>query len=207
MGGMAAQIPIKNDDVANNKALSLVQQDKEREVTDGHDGTWVAHPGLVPIARDIFDRCMPTPNQIQKQLEKLMVTKAELTAIPEGTRTEKGFRHNINVTLGYLDSWLRGVGCVPLYNLMEDAATAEISRAQLWQWLRHDAKLEDGRTIDAQLVKQTIAAETERRLIRAGSVVNRLPEAAELLTKFALEENMSDFLTLDAYDKLVSGGY
>ncbi|VDM63473.1 unnamed protein product [Angiostrongylus costaricensis] len=191
MGGMAAQIPIKNDDVANTKALALVQQDKEREANDGHDGTWVAHPGLVPIARNVFDKCMPTPNQIQKQLEKLMVTNAELTAIPEGTRTENGFRHNINITLGYLDSWLRGIGCVPLYNLMEDAATAEIN----------------GRTIDAQLVKQTIAAETERRLIRAGSVVNKLPEAAELLEKFALEETMSDFLTLDAYDKLVSEGH
>ncbi|VDO16297.1 unnamed protein product [Haemonchus placei] len=130
---------------------------------------------------------MPTPNQIDKQLQGFFATNQELTAIPEGTRTEHGFRHNISVTLdgfyvdgkkgiqvlGYLDSWLRGVGCVPLYNLMEDAATAEISRSQLWQWLRHDARLEDGRTIDAQLVKQTIAAETERRLIRAGSVVSR----------------------------------
>ncbi|CAJ0588130.1 unnamed protein product [Cylicocyclus nassatus] len=207
MGGMAAQIPIKNDEVANGKALALVRQDKEREATDGHDGTWVAHPGLVPIARQVFDDCMPSANQIQKQLEGVMATNADLTAIPEGTRTDHGFRHNISVTLGYLDSWLRGVGCVPLYNLMEDAATAEISRAQLWQWLRHDARLEDGRTVDAQLVKQTIAAETERRLIRAGSVVSRLPEAAELLEKFALEEEMSDFLTLDAYDKLVSEGH
>ncbi|ETN78985.1 malate synthase A, partial [Necator americanus] len=228
MGGMAAQIPIKNDEVANGKALALVRQDKEREATDGHDGTWVAHPGLVHVARQVFDAHMPSANQIQKQYENLVTTKEDLTAIPEGTRTENGFRHNISVTLGYLDSWLRGVGCVPLYNLMEDAATAEISRAQLWQWLRHDARLEgkfrkgrgqgcewlgfdggipDGRTIDAQLVKQTIAAETERRLIRAGSIVSRLPEAAELLEKFALEENMSDFLTLDAYDKLVSEGH
>lgn len=207
MGGMAAQIPIKNDEVANSKAFALVQQDKEREVTDGHDGTWVAHPGLVPIARQVFDDRMPTPNQLKKQLESFVATKSDLTAIPEGTRTEAGFRHNINVTLGYLDSWLRGVGCVPLYNLMEDAATAEISRAQLWQWLKHDARLEDGRTIDEQMVKQTIAAETERRLIRAGSVVSRLPEAAELLEKLALEERMSDFLTLDAYDKLVSEGH
>ncbi|VDO27591.1 unnamed protein product [Haemonchus placei] len=207
MGGMAAQIPIKNDEVANSKALALVHQDKDREVIDGHDGTWVAHPGLVQIAKRIFDEHMPTPNQIDKQLQGFFATNQELTAIPEGTRTEHGFRHNISVTLGYLDSWLRGVGCVPLYNLMEDAATAEISRSQLWQWLRHDARLEDGRTIDAQLVKQTIAAETERRLIRAGSVVSRLPEAAELLEKFALEEQMSDFLTLDAYDKLVSEGH
>ncbi|KAK6053322.1 putative malate synthase A, partial [Cooperia oncophora] len=193
--------------VANSKALALVHQDKEREATDGHDGTWVAHPGLVPIAKKVFDELMPTANQIEKQLQSFSVTNQDMTAIPEGTRTDQGFRHNISVTLGYLDSWLRGVGCVPLYNLMEDAATAEISRSQLWQWLRHDARLEDGRTIDAQLVKQTIAAETERRLIRAGSVVSRLPEAAELLEKFALEEHMSDFLTLDAYDKLVSEGH
>ncbi|CAD6198398.1 unnamed protein product [Caenorhabditis auriculariae] len=207
MGGMAAQIPIKHDSVANEKALAMVRADKEREATDGHDGTWVAHPGLVPLAKQVFDDLMPTPNQIQKLLGNPMATSAELTAIPEGTRTDAGFRQNISVTLGYLDSWLRGVGCVPLYNLMEDAATAEISRAQLWQWLRHDAKLEDGRTIDANLVKQTIAAEAERRQIRAGSVVNRIPEAAELLEKFATEERMSDFLTLDAYDKLVSDGY
>ena len=150
---------------------------------------------------------MKDSNQIQKQLTNFNTTNKELTAIPEGTRTEAGFRHNINVTLGYLDSWLRGVGCVPLYNLMEDAATAEISRAQLWQCMRHDAKLEDGRVIDANMIKQTIAAETERRLIRAGSVVSKLPEAAELLERFATEEHMSDFLTLSAYDKLVSEGH
>ncbi|EGT58826.1 CBN-ICL-1 protein [Caenorhabditis brenneri] len=207
MGGMAAQIPIKHDQVANDKAFALVRADKEREVTDGHDGTWVAHPGLVPLAKGVFDQMMPKPNQINKILSRSPCTKEDLTVIPEGSRTEAGFRHNISVTLGYLDSWLRGTGCVPLYNLMEDAATAEISRAQLWQWLHHDAKLEDGRTIDAGLVKQTIAAESERRLIRAGSVVNRIPEAAELLEKFVTEEKMSDFLTTDAYDRLVSEGY
>lgn len=120
----------------------MVRQDKEREATDGHDGTWVAHPGLVPLAKDVFDSLMKQPNQIQKHLKNINTSRKELTEIPEGTRTETGFRHNINVSLGYLDSWLRGVGCVPLYNLMEDAATAEISRAQLWQWLKHDAKLE-----------------------------------------------------------------
>ncbi|TKR87391.1 hypothetical protein L596_011794 [Steinernema carpocapsae] len=206
MGGMAAQIPIKHDSTANDKAFAMVRADKEREATDGHDGTWVAHPGLVPVAMDIFNKVLPGPNQIAKQLASFNATNADLTAIPEGTRTEAGFRHNISVTLGYLDHWLRGVGCVPLYNLMEDAATAEISRAQLWQWLRHEAKLEDGTVIDVPLVKQTIAAETERRLIRAGSVVNRLPEASELLEKFVTEGDMSDFLTLDAYDRLVSEG-
>ncbi|KAH7729924.1 hypothetical protein AAVH_02403 [Aphelenchoides avenae] len=197
MGGMAAQIPIKHDPVANEKALAAVRADKEREVTDGHDGTWVAHPGLVPLAKEVFDRGMSGPNQISKQLGNYQPSKEELTAIPEGTITEFGFRRNISVTLGYMDSWLRGVGCVPLYNLMEDAATAEISRAQLWQWLRHEARIDQGETITPNMVKQTIAAETERRMIRAGSVVNRLPEAAELLEKFVLEDELSDFLTLE----------
>ena len=206
MGGMAAQIPIKHDQQANEKALALVKADKEREATDGHDGTWVAHPGLVPIAEQTFNSLLAGPNQIDKRLPSFSVTNKDLTAIPDGTRTEEGFRRNISVTLGYLDSWLRGVGCVPLYNLMEDAATAEISRAQLWQWLHHEAKLDDGRPVDLNLMKMTIAAETERRLIRAGSVVNRIPEAAELLEKFVQEKELSDFLTLDAYDKLVSEG-
>ncbi|KAI1717656.1 malate synthase domain-containing protein [Ditylenchus destructor] len=206
MGGMAAQIPIKHDQAANDKAIAAVRADKEREASDGHDGTWVAHPGLVNMAQDVFDGVLTGPNQIGRQLNSYDASSKDLTVVPDGTRTDFGFRRNISVTLGYLDSWLRGVGCVPLYNLMEDAATAEISRAQLWQWLRHEARLEDGRTIDPNLVKQTIAAETERRLIRSGSVVNRLPEASELLEKFVLEPELSDFLTLDAYDKLVSEG-
>ncbi|VDK19638.1 unnamed protein product [Anisakis simplex] len=206
MGGMAAQIPIKNDQIANRKALAFVKQDKEREATDGHDGTWVAHPDLVKVARDVFDTTMPQQNQIDKLLNSVSVTSEDLTAIPEGTRTERSFRHNIAVTLGYMDSWLSGVGCVPLYNLMEDAATAEISRAQLWQWLHHEAKFENGRTIDVEMVRQTIAAEMELRMIRAGSVVNRIPEAAELIEKLVTEPELSEFLTLDAYDKLVSEG-
>lgn len=206
MGGMAAQIPIRHDEIANSKALALVRADKEREATDGHDGTWVAHPGLVPIAKEVFDNIMPSSNQIDKILS-ITTTNKDLTAVPKGTRSEAGFRKNISVTLSYLDSWLRGIGCVPLYNLMEDAATAEISRAQLWQWLRHDAKLEDGRTIDPSMVRETIAAELERKMIRAGSVVTKLPQAAEMLEKFATEEELSDFLTLDAYDKLVAEGH
>ncbi|CAK5112379.1 unnamed protein product [Meloidogyne enterolobii] len=207
MGGMAAQIPIKHDQTANEEALKAVRKDKEREASDGHDGTWVAHPGLVPVAQAVFDAHMKDGhNQILKQLPDFFTDNQRLTSPPEGVRTEAGFRRNISITLGYLDSWLRGTGCVPLYNLMEDAATAEISRAQLWQWLRHEARLEDGRTVDPQLVKMTIASETERRLVRAGSVVNRIPEASELLEKFVLEPELSDFLTLDAYDKLVSEG-
>ncbi|KAL3087146.1 hypothetical protein niasHS_005385 [Heterodera schachtii] len=206
MGGMAAQIPIKHDMAANETALGAVRKDKEREASDGHDGTWVAHPGLVPIAREVFDQIMQGPNQIGKQLQSFETDNKRLTMAPEGVRTEAGFRRNISITLGYMDNWLRGIGCVPLYNLMEDAATAEISRTQLWQWARHEARLEDGRTVDPQLVKMTIASETERRLVRAGSVVNRIPEASELLEKFVLEPELSDFLTLDAYDKLVSEG-
>ncbi|KAI6185424.1 Malate synthase [Aphelenchoides besseyi] len=206
MGGMAAQIPIKHDESANNKAMAAVRADKEREATDGNDGSWVAHPGLVPLAMQIYDGILKGPNQIDKQLPSFNTDAKTLTEVPEGTRTEYGFRRNISVSLGYLDSYLRGVGCVPLYNLMDDAATVEISRSLLWQWLKHEAKLEDGRTVDPNLVKQTIMAETERRLIRAGSVVNRIPEAAELLEKAVLSEEMPDFLTLDAYDKLVSEG-
>ncbi|CAJ0581900.1 unnamed protein product, partial [Mesorhabditis spiculigera] len=206
MGGMAAQIPIRGDAAANQKALAMVRADKEREATDGHDGTWVAHPGLVPLAKEVFDGVMQSPNQIEKTLN-WAATKEDLTAVPKGARSEAGFRRNVAVNLGYMDSWLRGVGCVPLYNLMEDAATAEISRAQLWQWVRHDAKLDDGRAIDSKLVKDTINAELEKRLIRAGSVVNRLPEAAELLEQFVCEDKLSDFLTLAAYDKLVSEGH
>ncbi|EYC31659.1 hypothetical protein Y032_0003g1173 [Ancylostoma ceylanicum] len=235
-------------EVANGKAISLVRQDKEREATDGHDGTWVAHPGLVPIARQVFDECMPTPNQLHKQLESLLTTKADLTAIPEGTRTEAGFRHNISVTLGKTRPLkIHGIYKNPYFQDILTHGSA-VSAASLsttsWKTLpqqksaapsfgngsstTRDSKVgaegaigceslrfsdcdrvffADGRTVDAQLVKQTIAAETERRLIRAGSVVSRLPEAAELLEKFALEENMSDFLTLDAYDKLVSEGH
>lgn len=206
MGGMAAQIPIKHDQSANEAALTAVRRDKEREANDGHDGTWVAHPGLVSLATEVFDSIMTTPNQLTKLPKVSDIDNMQLTLPPDGARTEKGFRRNVSITLGYMDNWLRGTGCVPLYNLMEDAATAEISRSQLWQWNRHEARLEDGRTIDPQLVKQVIAMETERRLIRAGSVVNRIAEASELLEKFVLEPELSDFLTLNAYDKLVSEG-
>ncbi len=143
IGGMSAFIPIKSDPVANDTAIAQVRADKEREATDGHDGTWVAHPGLVPVAKEVFDRIMPQPNQISKQLPDFQATAAELLAIPTGTITYNGLKHNIAVGLGYLEAWMRGTGCVPLFNLMEDAATAEISRAQLWQWVHHHAVLQD----------------------------------------------------------------
>ena len=162
MGGMAAQIPIKNDVEANDAALAKVRADKLREVQDGHDGTWVAHPALVPIAKAIFDEHMTTPNQIEKQLEALVVTEDDLLKHPEGTLTEAGLRQNISVGIQYIESWLRGVGCVPLYNLMEDAATAEISRAQLWQWIKHEASLEDGRTVTPALFQSTLTEEMQK---------------------------------------------
>ena len=156
MGGMSALIPIKSDPVANERALAGVLADKEREATDGHDGTWVAHPGLVPIALEVFNRVMPQPNQISKQLPDYHATAADLLQIPTGSITAAGLRQNVAVGLGYVEAWLRGIGCVPLFNLMEDAATAEISRAQLWQWVHHNAKLEDGRPVTTALVEQTI---------------------------------------------------
>src|ERR1700760_273455 len=151
MGGMSAYIPIKSDPVANEKAIAQVRADKEREASDGHDGTWVAHPGLVPVAMEIFNRLMPGPNQIEKKLANFHATAADLLEAPKGEITEAGVRQNIAVGLGYQEAWLRGIGCVPLFNLMEDAATAEISRAQLWQWIHHNAHLDDGRAVTLDL--------------------------------------------------------
>ncbi len=150
MGGMSALIPIKSDPAANEKAIAGVRADKEREATDGHDGTWVAHPGLVPVALEVFDRVMPQANQIDKQLTDYTTTAADLLQVPAGNITEAGVRQNVAVGLGYIEAWLRGIGCVPLFNLMEDAATAEISRAQLWQWIHHHAKLNDGRAVTVE---------------------------------------------------------
>src|SRR5579862_758629 len=163
MGGMSAYIPIKTDPVANEKAIAQVKADKEREASDGHDGTWVAHPGLVPVAMEVFDRLMPQPNQISKQLPDFHPTAADLLRVPDGQITEAGLKQNVAVGLGYLEAWLRGIGCVPLFNLMEDAATAEISRAQLWQWIHNQAKLSDGRVVDAPMVESLIANELSRQ--------------------------------------------
>src|SRR6478672_4983904 len=162
MGGMAAQIPIKNDPEANEKALDKVRQDKLREVNAGHDGTWVAHPGLVPIAKDIFDKYMPSPNQITSERNRLSVKAEDLLAVPAGNITEQGLRWNIDVGMQYLLSWIQGLGCVPIYNLMEDAATAEICRAQVWQWIRHSSKLDDGRPITREMVADFIGERKEQ---------------------------------------------
>jgi len=203
MGGMAAQIPIKNDPVANEKALDKVRQDKLREVKAGHDGTWVAHPGLVPIAKAIFDEYMKTPNQIHVKREEVSVSAKDLLAVPTGEITEAGLRLNINVGLQYLEAWLRGNGCVPIYNLMEDAATAEISRAQVWQWVRHQAKLADGRAISRDLVVQTIQEELEKLKAMLGAERfqnGKFELASQLFERMMTSPTFDEFLTLKAYE-------
>jgi malate synthase len=208
MGGMAAQIPIKDDPVANQQALDKVRADKDREATDGHDGTWVAHPGLVPIAKDVFDGLMPERNQMARKRQDVNVTAADLLTVPDGPVTETGLRQNINVGIGYLEAWLRGNGCVPLYNLMEDAATAEISRAQVWQQIRHKARLhDDGRLIDKALCRKLIDEELEKTKQLVGEARfkgGRYKEAAAMFRQLIEAKSFPEFLTLPAYDWLVA---
>ena len=195
MGGMAAQIPIKNDPAANDAALERVRQDKLREVKAGHDGTWLAHPGLIPIAKAVFDEYMTTPNQIHVKREDVHVVAEDLLRVHEGQITEQGLRLNVDVGIQYIESWLRGNGCVPIYNLMEDAATAEISRTQVWQWLRHGAKLNDGRQITADMVREIVAS----MLQRPGWDGGKFPQAAALFEQLSLSADLKEFLTLEAY--------
>jgi malate synthase len=203
MGGMAAQIPIRDDPAANEVAMEKVRADKQREAGDGHDGTWVAHPGLVAIAKDIFDREMPQPNQIARKRQDVHVAASDLLAVPKGTITEAGLRQNLNVGIGYIEAWLRGIGCVPLYNLMEDAATAEISRAQIWQWIRHRAKLEDGRVVDATLCRKVLDEELAKLRQPAGPEA-RYAEAASLVHQLIEAPGFPAFLTLPAYDMITA---
>ncbi len=205
MGGMAAQIPIKNDPVANDAAMAKVRADKEREVAEGHDGTWVAHPGLVALAKEVFDKGMPEANQIARKRQDVHVGAADLLKVPTGEVTEAGLRSNINVGLGYVESWLRGLGCVPLYNLMEDAATAEISRSQVWQWIRHSAKLADGRTVDRALAAKVLDEELAK-LKGSAPAGNRYDDAARLFRDMIEAEHFVEFLTLQAYEQLVQEG-
>jgi malate synthase A len=202
MGGMAAQIPIKNDPAANEAALEKVRQDKLREVRAGHDGTWVAHPALVPIAKAIFDAEMPKANQIGSRRAVRPITREMLLELPTGTRTEAGLRQNISVGVQYLEAWLRGSGCVPLNDLMEDAATAEISRTQIWQWIAHGSKLEDGRTVTRELVERILDEEIGR-LGERGAI----REARRIFETVATEPRLADFLTVPAYDTLVGDGH
>ncbi len=205
MGGMAAYIPNKNDAAANEKALAQVHADKVREASDGHDGTWVAHPGLVAVAKEVFDKYMPGPNQIDRKLEDVHVTAADLLQVPVFPVTEAGLRQNVAVGIGYLESWLRGTGCVPLFNLMEDAATAEISRAQLWQWLHHHVRLNDGRALSPELYKQTVEEELAKFCESVGQSQfekGRYSDAAQLLTEMIQSPKFVEFLTLPAYERL-----
>jgi malate synthase len=205
MGGMAAQIPIRNNPEANAQALAKVLADKEREAADGHDGTWVAHPGLVPVALQAFDRHMPGPNQIARQREDVVTTAAELLAAPAGTITEAGVRTNLSVGLQYLEAWLGGLGCVPLYSLMEDAATAEISRAQLWQWLQGGAVLADGRPVTAALYDTLLAEELVKIEAEVGAARyarGHYPQAVQLFMGMIKSSRLDEFLTLPAYELL-----
>jgi malate synthase len=207
MGGMSAFIPIKTDPVANEKALAQVRADKEREASDGHDGTWVAHPGLVPVALEVFDRIMPGANQIGKQLPDFRVTAEDLLQVPEGSITEAGVRQNVAVGLGYVEAWLRGIGCVPLFNLMEDAATAEISRAQLWQWVHHHAVMDDGLPVTVEMVDAVIEDELERAKAAVDSVrYAAYVRAAELMRELVRAPKFMDFLTVPAYERVLAEG-
>jgi malate synthase len=206
MGGMSAYIPVRGDEAANERAFGQVRADKEREATDGHDGTWVAHPGLVPVALEVFDRVMPQPNQIDRKRADVHVTAADLLELPGGTITEAGLRTNIRVGIQYIAAWLGGQGAVPLYNLMEDAATAEISRAQVWQWIHHlKGILEDGRKVTVELFHALM--DEEMAQLRAGKGEPRyspenLERAARLFDSLSTSDQFVDFLTLPAYAEL-----
>ena len=207
MGGMAPQIPIKNNPEANEAALSRVRADKEREATDGHDGTWVAHPGLVATAMKEFDAVLgDRPNQIDKLREDVHVAAEDLLAVPEGTITEEGLRTNINVGVLYMAAWLGGNGCVPLYNLMEDAATAEISRTQVWQWVRHPKGiLTDGRKVTLDLFREILAEELARVRETVGEDAwnaGKYELAGKLFDQITSNDELEEFLTLRAYQNL-----
>jgi malate synthase len=207
MGGMAAQIPIKGDEAANEAALEKVRADKAREARDGHDGTWVAHPALVAVAREQLEAVCSGPNQLGALREDVEVSAEDLLRVPGGPRTEAGLRQNLNVGVLYLAAWLRGTGCVPLYHLMEDAATAEISRTQVWQWRRHGAELDDGRTVTAELVAGILAEEMaaiEREVGPEDFSSGRYGLAARLFEELIQEEELTEFLTLPAYEHILT---
>jgi malate synthase len=205
MGGMAAQIPIRHDPKANDAAMARVRADKLREANAGHDGTWIAHPGLASIAQDAFDAVMKGPNQLSVLREEVVVTPQDLLRVPEGAITEAGLRNCIRVGVQYIESWLRGSGCVPLYNLMEDAATAEICRAQLWQWLHHEARTNDGVPITPQRFDALLTEEIDRihDEVGPGRLLNGLfPTACRLFEQMTKQDEFDEFLTLPAYDLL-----
>lgn len=207
MGGMAAQIPIKNDPAANEAAMERVRADKKREASDGHDGTWVAHPGLVEIAKAEFDAVMKGANQIARKRQDVHVDAADLIVVPEGTKTEAGLRQNVAVGIGYVEAWLRGIGCVPLFNLMEDAATAEISRAQVWQWVRHGQTLQDGRPVTKEFVREIVREENDKVKAAMGEEAyanGRYEDAAQLMLDLVEQPVFEEFLTLPAYERILA---
>jgi malate synthase len=206
MGGMAAQIPVKNNPAANEAAFAKVRADKEREAGDGHDGTWVAHPDLVPVAMEVFDRLMPQPNQLSKLREDVAMTAKDLLEVHQGTRSEAGFRENIRVGVQYIEAWLRGRGAVPIYNMMEDAATAEISRAQIWQQVKYGLDLDNGTRATPELFERCLKEEMERVKGEVGAenyAKGRFPEAIDLFRALSLAAKFEDFLTVPAY-KLIA---
>ncbi|MFD2637767.1 malate synthase A [Piscibacillus salipiscarius] len=196
IGGMAAQIPVKNDPKANEAAFEKVRMDKEREVRDGHDGTWVAHPGMVNLALDVFTKFMDGTNQISRQRDDVHITAGDLLEVPNGKVTEQGLKTNIVVGIQYIAAWLKGRGAVPLNNLMEDAATAEISRAQVWQWIQHEVKLEDGRQVTIDLVESLLPEDLKEQE----------PKACRLFMSLVTSDDFEAFLTIPAYQLLVQGG-
>jgi malate synthase len=205
MGGMAAQIPNRKDPVANEAALAKVRADKEREARNGHDGTWVAHPDLVPVAMKVFNDMMPTPNQLYVARDDVAVTQKDLLEVHEGTRTEEGFRENIRVGVQYIEAWLRGRGAVPIYNLMEDAATAEISRSQIWQWLKFGAKLQNGVKVTRAVFDKWLAEEMKRVKDEVGEEAyakGRFKDAIALFKTMSTAKSLETFLTLPAYKKI-----
>lgn len=206
MGGMAAQIPNRKDEEANRVAFEKVRADKEREAKNGHDGTWVAHPDLVPVARAVFDKLMPTPNQLDVKRKDVEVGQKGLLEVHEGTKTEAGFRENIRVGVQYIEAWLRGRGAVPIYNLMEDAATAEISRSQIWQWLKFGARLEGGQKVTKPFFEKCLKEEMARVAQEVGAEAykkGRFREAVDIFRKMSTSAQFETFLTLPAYKKIV----
>jgi malate synthase len=208
MGGMAAQIPIKGDPEANEKALAKVRADKRREVDDGHDGTWVAHPGLVAVARAEFDAVLgEKPNQLERMRDDVRLRAEDLLRVPQGAITEKGLRDNVRIGIEYLAAWLAGTGCVPLNDLMEDAATAEISRAQVWQWLHHGSRLDDGRAVDRALFERVLAEEMAAVRARVGETAwnaGHHEASRRLFERMVLDAAFAEFLTLPAYERLLA---
>jgi malate synthase len=206
MGGMAAQIPIKNDPAANDKAMESVRADKLREVRAGHDGTWVAHPALASIASDVFNKHMPTPNQLFVRREEVHITANDLlnTNVP-GKITEDGIRKNLNIGLSYMEGWLRGVGCVPINFLMEDAATAEVSRSQLWQWVRHNVSTAEGKKVDKAYSLRLLQEQADA-LAAKGPKGNKYQLAARYFAGQVTGEDYADFLTSLLYNEISSAG-